>query len=219
DREHLLYIALDVTGQVAPAAGHQVPTYRLSDLLGIPAGHNAPRVALFTEAGGQQGAVLVDEAHDGQELAVRALPRHLRRRSVRGAAVGANGQVLLLLDIPTLLGRLLSRRGGTPASGGTPRQIAGRLTARPAGLEAPRVLIVDDSVTIRHVLAQALSRAGLAVETARDGLDALRVMARAMPQVIVLDLEMPRMNGLEFLAELRASPQLAAVPVIVLTSR
>ncbi len=204
--------------QQAPAADDEMPGYVLAELLGIPWEPDTTRTALIVEAAGQPPqrprrlALLIDEVCDDFEVVVRALPRHLRRRLVRGASMLADGQVLLLFDIPELIGRLLS---GVASALRTP-------PANQALRQSPvaaRVLIVDDSISIRHVLAQALTRAGFEVATARDGVDALHAMVRGVPQVIVLDLEMPQMDGFAFLEALRELPEAASTRVIILTSR
>jgi len=207
-----------VPRQAPATTDDDVPGYVLAELLGIPWAPDTTRTALIVEATGQSPqppqrlALLVDEARDDFEVVERALPRHLRRHLVRGASLLPDGQVLLLLDIPELIGRLLSGVARAPRA----------LPTRPAERPAPaatQVLIVDDSISIRHVLAQALSRAGFEVATARDGVDALRAMVRGVPQVIVLDLEMPQMDGFTFLEALRELPEAASTRVIILTSR
>jgi chemosensory pili system protein ChpA (sensor histidine kinase/response regulator) len=83
----------------------------------------------------------------------------------------------------------------------------------------PRILIVDDSASIRRVLQQDLARAGFDVNVARDGIDALQAMVKQPPQVVILDIEMPRLDGFEFLSALRDSSEGASARVIMLTSR
>src|SRR5262249_27422419 len=83
----------------------------------------------------------------------------------------------------------------------------------------PRVLVVDDSVSIRRTLELTLRRAGYEVETARDGVEALSAMMESLPRVLVLDIEMPRLDGFELLSVLRGSEQFAGVRVVMLTSR
>ncbi|GAA1596470.1 response regulator [Actinoplanes couchii] len=77
------------------------------------------------------------------------------------------------------------------------------------------VLIADDDTDISDILRRILTRAGLAVLTAADGLDALTTAAAALPDLILTDLDMPRMDGLQLCTAIRATPQTAAIPVAV----
>jgi chemosensory pili system protein ChpA (sensor histidine kinase/response regulator) len=81
------------------------------------------------------------------------------------------------------------------------------------------VLVVDDSLTVRRVTQRLLVREGYRVSLAKDGEDALEQLAHERPSVILSDIEMPRMDGFEFVRRLRADPQLADLPVIMITSR
>src|SRR5262249_56981377 len=84
---------------------------------------------------------------------------------------------------------------------------------------APRVLVVDDSEAIRRTLEFQLSRAGFTVDLARDGIEALEVMLARPPRVVLLDAEMPRLDGFELLAVLQHGEQFQHVRVAMLTSR
>lgn len=95
------------------------------------------------------------------------------------------------------------------AAGPQPEDVVGHM---------PRVLIVDDDADIRTTLAEILSAEGFAVTTAVDGKDALARLDEATPDLVLLDIMMPVMNGLEFLEHKRARPVAAAVPVIVATA-
>jgi len=95
----------------------------------------------------------------------------------------------------------------------------------PPGDEAPsgrrpfEILVVDDSVSIRQVISRLLSDQGWRVETARDGIDALEQLRERTPDLILLDIEMPRMNGYELLNAINAQPDYQKIPVVMLTSR
>ncbi len=188
----------------------EIPVFALAELLGYEHQPRNPQLALIVEVGQRRAALLIDEARDDMEVVVRTLPRHLRRRAIRGATAQPNGETLLLLDLPELIAQRLAgiyvqpRPRPAPALAPTP---------------APRVLIIDDSVTIRRTLQLTLERAGFETQAARDGLEALDMIMASPPRVIILDVEMPRLNGFELLSILRASPQFAAVRVVMLTSR
>ncbi|MGK7917659.1 MAG: response regulator [Prochloraceae cyanobacterium] len=84
----------------------------------------------------------------------------------------------------------------------------------------PRVLIVDDSIVIREMVSMSFSKTGYKVEQARDGQEAWELLRSGLPcDLIICDIEMPRMNGLEFLSRVQEHPELASIPVAMLTSR
>ena len=80
-------------------------------------------------------------------------------------------------------------------------------------------LVVDDSITVRRVTQRLLERNGMRVMTAKDGVDALALMQEHVPDVILLDIEMPRMDGYEVAAHVRADDRLKHVPIVMITSR
>ena len=80
-------------------------------------------------------------------------------------------------------------------------------------------LVVDDSITVRRVTQRLLERNGMRVLTARDGVDAMEVLQEHTPDIILLDIEMPRMDGYEVAAQVRADARLRGVPIIMITSR
>jgi chemosensory pili system protein ChpA (sensor histidine kinase/response regulator) len=79
--------------------------------------------------------------------------------------------------------------------------------------------VVDDSVTVRKVTQRLLQREGYTVMLARDGLDALQVLEETVPDILLLDIEMPRMDGFELLSRMREQPRLAGIPVVMISSR
>jgi chemosensory pili system protein ChpA (sensor histidine kinase/response regulator) len=91
--------------------------------------------------------------------------------------------------------------------------------AAPVPTQAPLVLVVDDSITVRRVTQRLLLREGYRVTTAKDGLDAIDRLAEERPAIVLSDIEMPRMDGFDLVRNLRADPRLADLPVIMITSR
>jgi len=89
----------------------------------------------------------------------------------------------------------------------------------PAASGPPLVMIVDDSLTVRKITSRTLTRAGFDVITAKDGIDALELLNDRTPDVILLDIEMPRMDGFEFTKTIKAEPKNAHIPIIMITSR
>ena len=93
------------------------------------------------------------------------------------------------------------------------------LAAAEAPTSRPLVLVVDDSLTVRRVTQRLLLREGYRVSLAKDGLDALERLAEEVPQVVLSDIEMPRMDGFDLVRNLRAMRAGASLPVIMITSR
>jgi chemosensory pili system protein ChpA (sensor histidine kinase/response regulator) len=132
-----------------------------------------------------------------------------------GATVSSDGRVTLLLDAPHL-GELATRRAAPAAA--PPRHAA--VEAGAAGRTGKaRVLLVDDSLSVRKFVGHMLEKAGFEVTTAIDGADALTRLAEAGFDVMVTDLEMPRMNGYELLEDVRRRPATRDLPVVILTTR
>ncbi|MGZ3664923.1 MAG: response regulator [Ktedonobacterales bacterium] len=196
----------------AEAGYEEIPAFVLTDLLGFEHRPHDSQMALVIDLGHQRAALLINDVVTEQELVVQVLPKHLRRRSLRGATVTPEGQLLLLLDVHELVTAALD--------GSRPRKVAPtRSTLQAAPTLAPRVLVVDDSVSIRGTLDRVLRRAGFDVQLARDGIEALEMMLVSPPPVLVLDIEMPRLDGFELLSIIRGSPQFQGVRVAMLTSR
>jgi len=189
----------------------EAPVFSLAELLGLEEEPRANHMALLVDVGQRQVAVLVDEMLDESEVVIRALPAHLRRRAVRGASIMSDGRLLLVLDLADLL---------TDALGGktTPRPQPKPAVA-PPDQHIPRVLVVDDSISMRRALEITLNSVGYDVRVARDGVEALGMMVADVPDIMVLDLEMPRLDGFELLSVIRGNEDLARVPVVILTSR
>ncbi|MFA7540792.1 MAG: response regulator, partial [Lysobacterales bacterium] len=122
------------------------------------------------------------------------------------------GAVVVILDGAVLLRRAAALR----ARGEAPSQVV----AAPTGLRTrPLVMVVDDSITMRKVSGRVLEREGYEVHTAKDGLDALEQMHERVPDLMLLDLEMPRMDGYELAGYMRGDSRFRSVPIIVITSR
>jgi len=187
------------------------PAHELAALTGMRAAASPERrnLVLVDSESGPIG-VLVDAVLEANELVTRPTGRYLKRiPGVSGIGLTGNGSVIPLLDIAELAR--------------TPRDQAMRAAAeaRSAAKEVrrSRVLIVDDSMSVRRAVATLLEDHGYDVTLARDGLEAVKSMEVARPDVLLTDLEMPNMNGLELTAHVRSIPALAALPVIMITSR
>ena len=189
----------------------------LETLLNLPSDRRAqnrtvPPVLLVREETGAIRAVLAPEAVDSRDLVVKPLGQYVPKiNGVVGATILGDGSVAPVLDLPELLRTPVALRQAptlaqptAPAAPAARRQVA---------------LAVDDSLSARRSLAQFVQDAGLEVRTARDGLEAIEIINGKRPDIVLADLEMPRMNGLELAAHLRANQTTRDLPVIMITSR
>jgi chemosensory pili system protein ChpA (sensor histidine kinase/response regulator) len=198
--------------RVVDAAGDSFPVRDLVELLALPSTERPAgrRSVVLLAAGERRLALAVDDLAGIFDAVVTGLGTLLPRvRGVSGAAVAGDGRLLLVLNPAELL--------AVAATGGAAAQSA----AAPGAVRRPSVLVVDDSLSVRRVLAGLLGAAGWEVRVARDGREALEILQAAthLPGVAVVDVEMPRMNGYELLASLRREPALRSLPVVFLTSR
>jgi two-component system, chemotaxis family, sensor kinase CheA len=157
----------------------------------------------------QRIALAVDQLLGIQEVLVKPLGRQLARvRNVAGATVLGNGSVVPILNAHDLLKSAI--KGATaPRPGAIP-------TAEPAGRRVT-VLVAEDSITSRTLLKNILEASGFRVRTAVDGLDALNLLRSEEFDIVVSDVEMPRLDGFELTAAIRGDKKLAGLPVILVT--
>lgn len=198
--------------------GIAYPVLHLHRALGIASGGDpAPGArALIVGNAERRVALVVDELVGQQEIVVKRLGQHLQSvAGVAGATILGSGQVVLILNVLDLIG---TRRAAHEASPATPQPL--RPQAAPQGGPGGRLaLVVDDSLSVRRVLTRTLERDGWQVLGAKDGVEALELLSWAQPQVAVLDIEMPRMDGYELLALLRGGVEHRELPIAMLTSR
>lgn len=211
------------SAQAQPLPAAAVPLYRLLKLPGeaqqeivSPASPAATRPWLLLQEGLPCGAVEVDEVLGGVEVVVRPLAPYLRRPGIMGAAIDGQGNVLLVVDLTCLA----PPEEGSQAMPAMASQEPPISRHEPAPANTGRtVMIADDSVYIRQSLQQTLQRAGYRVIQARDGMEAWELLLEQPPDVLLLDIEMPHLNGYELLSMIRASPRFAALKIIMLTAR
>ncbi len=207
--------------------GTEMPFYWLGGLLGqVGRGQAHGRHAHVVLVRSAQGALAlhVDEVVGNQEVVVKNLGAQLNRvPGLAGISLLASGEVALIYNVVALAdwygadaqARLAAAHEQAQSS--APEQVA---PSAEAAAQAPLVLVVDDSLTVRRVTQRFLERVGLRVMLAKDGLDAMeRLAGDELPAVVLSDIEMPRMDGFDLVRNMRADSRLAALPVIMITSR
>ena len=191
------------------------PLYSLQSLLGMPGN---PQIqpynsVLLLRSGIQRVAVHVDELLGNHEIVVKSIGHQLTRvPGVSGATVLADGTVALIMNPVHLAHRSIVGHATTTGL---------HHTTTPAAVKAapPVVMVVDDSLTVRKITGRLLEREGYTVVTAKDGVDALEQMAHLVPKVMLLDIEMPRMDGFDLARNVRGDARLQAIPIIMISSR
>ncbi len=164
---------------------------------------------LLLRAGDNRIALHVEEIIGNQEVVVKNIgPQLARLPGIAGATVSGNGVVILIINPVAFSQRIASSR---------------RVVAKPAVKEAARkvpvVMVVDDSLTVRKITSRLLSRTGYQVVLAKDGVDAMEQLTEMLPDVMLLDVEMPRMDGFELTKRMRQDARTRDVPIIMITSR
>ena len=191
------------------------PLHYLSQLLTdtpIVQENHLQNQVLLLRSGEERIALHVDELLGNQEAIVKNIGIQLSRLSgIAGATVIGTGVVVLILN-PLQLAHRVSTRSGK-AGAAEPSANVNMLTS------LPLIMVVDDSLTVRKISTRMLKRAGYQVVTASDGVDALEQLENFTPDVMLLDIEMPRMDGFELASELRTNPKTANLPIIMITSR
>ncbi len=195
--------------------GEQYPLFYLGELLGREPHNVNPeetgvRPVFLFKLGERRFAIQVEHQLGGIQLFVKSLGPQLGRiPGLSGATIFDDGNVILVLELFELV-RQFQRRDDRHLD----------LTA-PAGgrRRRPVVLVVDDSLTVRKVTARTLERNNLDVILARDGVEALGFLHEQKPDVVLTDIEMPRMDGFELLGAIRNDEQTRNVPVIMISSR
>ncbi len=164
---------------------------------------------LIVNAGDQQVALIADEIVEGREIVIKTLGNHLRQvHGIAGATLMGDGSVVLILD-PA---ELIEERDATQFNWSAPRKAI-------VPSKTLNILVVDDSVSVRKVVSNMVKNAGWTPTPARDGVEALEQIQQNKPDAILLDIEMPRMNGFELTATLRANEETRDIPIVMLTSR
>jgi chemosensory pili system protein ChpA (sensor histidine kinase/response regulator) len=192
----------------------------------LHAGQVAPstesgKVALvLVEADNRRYAVHVDAIEGHQEIIVKGLGSQFSNvPGVAGATILASGKVVVILDLPSLL-RSMGERVLLERADKKGARISSDSFEHGIGdLGTKTIMVVDDSVTVRKVTSRLLEREGFAVTTAKDGVEATEILAEVKPDLMLLDIEMPRMDGFEVARVVRSSEEFSQLPIIMISSR
>jgi chemosensory pili system protein ChpA (sensor histidine kinase/response regulator) len=171
---------------------------------------------LLLRSGVQRIALHVDELMGNQEIVVKSLgPQLARVPWIAGATVLADGNIVLIINPVVLARRALGGPADFERTTLVPH-LPGK--GKPAS-SAPIVMVVDDSLTVRKITSRLLEREGYQVITAKDGIDALEQLRETLPAVMLVDIEMPRMDGFDLTRNVRGDPRTRDIPIIVISSR
>ncbi|MBX3690861.1 Hpt domain-containing protein [Dokdonella sp.] len=203
-------------------AGDEFSIYELSHLLGVPPGRIVDETQLpllMTRTGDQRAAVRIDAVVGSREIVVKSVgPQISSVPGIFGATIMGDGSVVMILDLAPLVRRVSALRASVAAGEVSEMPAA----AEPVAVETrrnPLIMVVDDSITMRKVTTRVLERADMEVITAKDGLDAVEKLQDNVPDLMLLDIEMPRMDGYELATYMRNDARLRGVPIIMVTSR
>lgn len=200
--------------ETVPLGGQVVSLVQLGNALGMPqkdaAGEPADNAQVVVmSVGPARIAFQVDEILGEREVLVKALGRQLvRARNIAGATVLGGGRVVPVLNVPDLMKSAVKLTASPliPAASG------------PAEAQKRSILVVEDSIISRALIKNILESAGYTVATAVDGLDAYTLLKTAAFDLVVSDVEMPRMNGFDLTAKIRSDRQLSELPVVLVTA-
>jgi chemosensory pili system protein ChpA (sensor histidine kinase/response regulator) len=162
---------------------------------------------VLIRAGEHSTALVTDELVGSREIVVKSLgPQISGIRGIAGATILGDGRIVVILD----MGSLVRSEWRAKATETAVLDQRDRRTF---------ALVVDDSITVRRVTQRLLERNGMRVLTAKDGVDAVSMLQENLPDIILLDIEMPRMDGYEVAAHVRNDPRLKDIPIVMITSR
>ncbi|MEN5267166.1 Hpt domain-containing protein [Stenotrophomonas sp. TWI587] len=164
---------------------------------------------LLVRAGDLRVAVAIDQVLGNREIVVKPVGLQIASvPGIYGATITGDGRVVVILDVAPLVRRYIAN----------PHKPIAAIT-QVSDRDAPLVMVVDDSLTMRKVTGRILERHNFEVTVARDGIEALERLEERVPDLMLLDIEMPRMDGYELASVMRADPRYQGVPIVMITSR
>ncbi len=198
-----------------PLLHHQDQVYpfmHLGSRLGFPSTPQSKKVpVLLAKSGARQIAIQVDGLGGTREVVIKSVgPQLSEIKGLAGATILGDGRVVLILDI-----------GGLWISDDAIHVVRAHKAAERLEPERsrPLIMVVDDSLTVRKITSRHLQKQGMDVLVAKDGLDAVEQLRQQIPDVMLVDIEMPRMDGYELTTNVRSDPTLKHIPIIMITSR
>lgn len=200
-------------GPLLVLRGEAIPFHVLAALVGassIDEGRPREHPAVVVRAGNRRVALMVDRILAREEIVLKPLGRIFEGHPfLSGAALAGDGSVNLVLELAGLLAQEGSFESGLPTAS----------FKRPELAQAPLVLVVDDSLSVRRAAERLLGNTGVEAVTARDGVEAVEFLRQRRFDLVITDLEMPRLNGYELISTIRRNPETKDLPVVVLSSR
>ncbi len=190
-----------------------LPVISLANILQLPLTQETERETIFLcviSLAGEKIALTFDELIDENEIVIKPFNKQLKRiKNIAGAGLTADGSIIPILDVNDLF------RSAKDAYSATadPRQPA----QTKSDTRVKQVLVADDSITSRMLMKDILESAGYSVLTAIDGIDALTTLKANEFDLVVSDVEMPRLNGFDLTAAIRKNPKTSDLPVVLVT--
>ena len=195
-------------------AGEEYAIHDLGRLIGhaqAKAQDSLQMPLLLARAGDLRAAITIDQVLGSREIVVKPVgPQVNSIPGIFGATIMGDGRVVVILDVAPLVRRQAAIDRSAEPVAPAPAPVVQRV---------PVVMVVDDSITMRKVTGRVLERHGMEVMTAKDGIDAIEKMAERIPDLMLLDIEMPRMDGYELAQNMKSDARMKDVPIIMITSR
>ncbi len=204
---------IDVVGHPAiRLRNHIIYIVNLAETLGLGAAtsqRHEKECVLIARTNGKRVGFMVDDIVDEHDVVVKQLPPHLQyAKSISGATISSDNTIILILHIPEII-EIVKRSTGIALHDEL---------QEPEQSRSPHILVVEDSVNTGEIEQQILEASGYTVDLAHDGVDALECAGETQYDLIVTDIEMPRMDGFTLTEHLRERPEYADVPIVIVTS-
>lgn len=193
--------------------GEKLEMVTLESLLNLPEDRRnddrETRPALLIREEELNYVVYIQEIVDTRDLFIKSMGKYINNiKGLLGATILGDGSVVPVIDLPELIRAPVVNIQGPS-----------ELTQTNIHRALPIALVVDDSLSARRALAQVIQDAGFDVRTAKDGLEAVGIIEKKKPDILLVDMEMPRMNGMELTSHVRGFDNTKDIPVIMVTSR
>lgn len=191
---------------------HIIYVVRLADMLGLKPSSSVKecehRFILIAHANGKRVGLVVDDILDEQDVVVKQLPPHIQHaKMIAGATISSDNTIILILHIPEIIERIKYVAMETP-----------KVQADVHASLPRKILVIEDSVNTGEIEKQILQAYGYQVDIVHDGVEALEQVERLSYDLIVTDIEMPRMDGFTFVEHVRKLPHYKNIPVVIVTS-